>query len=54
MRYDIYGRDVFIANKMESNGKAGAVMVSETTRKILLREYNDEYDLQFHTNVEIK
>lgn len=23
VRYDIYGRDVLIANKMESNGKAG-------------------------------
>ena len=38
VRYDIYGRDVLIANKMESNGKAGNVMISETTKKILMRE----------------
>ena len=38
VRYDIYGRDVLIANKMESNGKAGNVMISETTKNILMRE----------------
>ena len=25
IRYDIYGKDVMIANKMESNGKEGEV-----------------------------
>ena len=29
VRYDIFGQDVLIANKMESNGMAGAVCISE-------------------------
>ena len=35
VRYDIYGTDVFIANKMESNGEAGKIAVSEETKEIL-------------------
>lgn len=35
VRYDIYGKDVSMANKMESNGKEGSVMVSETTKALL-------------------
>lgn len=31
VRYDIYGPDVLIANKMESNGEKGRVMISEST-----------------------
>lgn len=38
MRYDIYGKDVLIANKMESNGVIGNIMVSEATKKMLERE----------------
>jgi len=33
VRYDIYGQDVMIANKMESNGKEGMVLVSESTKE---------------------
>ncbi len=29
VRYDIYGQDVSIANKMESGGVEGHIMVSE-------------------------
>ena len=29
VRYDIFGQDVLIANKMESNGVAGSVCISE-------------------------
>jgi class 3 adenylate cyclase len=36
VRYDIFGSDVLIANKMESNGIAGEVVVSEDTKRILL------------------
>ncbi len=32
VRYDIYGIDVPIANKMESNGIKGRVCISETTK----------------------
>ena len=35
VRYDIFGPDVLIANKMESNGQAGSVVISETTHELL-------------------
>ena len=35
IRYDLYGRDVLIANKMESSGKPDAVHISEATKKQL-------------------
>jgi class 3 adenylate cyclase len=38
VRYDIYGQDVMLANKMESNGVPGRVAVSEMT-KALLEDY---------------
>lgn len=44
VRYDIYGQDVLIANKMESNGKKGHVHVSEDTKKLLEEIYPDEFD----------
>lgn len=61
MRYDIYGPDVMIANKMESNGETGKVMISETTMAILQENYsenyaftkgNDVYIKHFHKNIE--
>ncbi|OMJ75673.1 hypothetical protein SteCoe_25143 [Stentor coeruleus] len=41
VRYDIYGADVLIANKMESNGEPGKIVVSEMT-KVLLEDYNPD------------
>jgi class 3 adenylate cyclase len=35
LRYDIYGGDVVIANKMESNGIPGCICISEHTKNIL-------------------
>jgi phospholipid-translocating ATPase len=35
VRYDIYGKDVLIANKMESNGLAGMIHVSEKTKELI-------------------
>lgn len=35
VRYDIFGQDVLIANKMESNGKQGCVCISENTLDLL-------------------
>lgn len=35
VRFDLYGEDVVLANKMESNGLPGKVSVSETTRSLL-------------------
>ena len=36
VRYDIFGPDVLIANKMESNGEQGFVVVSDATRKLVI------------------
>lgn len=52
VRYDIYGRDVLIANKMESNGVPGRVMVSETTKNILERDPTNNYIFDFHKQVD--
>ena len=41
VRYDIFGTDVLIANKMESNGKPGNINISEATKSLL--ETKDEY-----------
>ena len=35
IRYDLYGQDVLIANKMESSGESDAIHVSESTKLIL-------------------
>ena len=35
VRYDIFGPDVLIANKMESNGLPGKIIVSQTTYDLL-------------------
>lgn len=35
VRYDIYGPDVVIANKMESNGEPGKILMSMSTKIIL-------------------
>jgi len=43
VRYDIYGPHVLIANKMESNGERGRIMISETTYKLV----NDSYPNSF-------
>jgi class 3 adenylate cyclase len=35
VRYDIYGTDVSIANKMESEGSPGKINISQTSRKLI-------------------
>lgn len=37
VRYDIFGQDVLIANKMEANGAAGNVVISDSTYKLILK-----------------
>ena len=37
VRYDIFGPDVLIANKIESNGLAGQVVISHTTHDLLMK-----------------
>ena len=47
MRYDIYGKDVVLANKMESNGVEGNIMVSESTKSFLEKDKNNYFDFEF-------
>ncbi|CAD8105459.1 unnamed protein product [Paramecium primaurelia] len=53
VRYDIYGPDVLIANKMESKGERGKVQVSESTKKTLELCYPEEFQYYSHCIVEI-
>lgn len=53
VRYDIYGKDCLIANKMESNGVKGRLMVSEATKQVLERDKDCQYTFDFHKEVEI-
>ncbi|CAD8178685.1 unnamed protein product [Paramecium octaurelia] len=54
VRYDIYGPDVLIANKMESNGVKGNVQVSQSTKKYLEELYPDLYTFELNVNLELK
>ena len=50
VRYDIFGGDVLIANKMESNGKQGEVVVSESTKAIITSEMEFSEKLDFYVH----
>lgn len=52
MRYDIYGKDVMIANKMESNGVQGKICVSESTKNLLESRYED-MQFDFHKEIDL-
>ena len=54
VRYDIFGVDVVIANKMESNGIPGKVMVSEDTKKIIENNFPEEYYFEFSSEINVK
>lgn len=49
VRYDIYGKNVVIANKMESNGEKGKVQVSEITKRLLELNYPGRYLFEFNS-----
>jgi len=51
VRYDIYGSDVLIANKAESNGEPGRVCVSESTKELI--ENCASFDFEFHKEIEL-
>jgi len=48
VRYDIYGKDVSVANKMESSGVEGRVQVSETTKLMIERAEKHAFNFKFH------
>jgi class 3 adenylate cyclase len=52
VRYDIYGADVLMSNKMESTGMLGKVHISEATMKILLKSYKEEFEFYITDTVE--
>lgn len=54
VRYDIYGPDVMIANKMESGGKTGHINVSEKTRYWLEKSYSGMYRFEPHEKLHVK
>lgn len=55
VRYDIFGNGVLIANKMESNGIAGKVCISEDTKRIIQRspDIAENYYFKPHEIVEL-
>jgi len=52
VRYDIYGPDCLIANKMESNGVPGRLNVSEVTKNLLEKTKPGYYRFDKHELVE--
>ncbi|KAL4448656.1 hypothetical protein ABPG74_012745 [Tetrahymena malaccensis] len=54
VRYDVYGKDVMIANKMESNGEPGKVMISESTKQMLEKGEVNEYNITEGNEVSVK
>jgi len=55
VRYDIFGQDVLIANKMESNGEKGHVNISDSTLALLKQSHFIMETLNFveHSTFEI-
>lgn len=49
MRYDIFGSDNAVANKMESEGVPGLVNISEDTRRVI-EESGTEKNFRFEFN----
>lgn len=54
VRYDIYGADVMIANKMESGGLAGEINVSDVTKAILEERYPGLFIFEFNKEIAAK
>ena len=53
VRYDIYGPDVAIANKMESEGAPGMINISEVTKELLECQYPDRFGYVDNKEIEI-
>ncbi|CAK69401.1 unnamed protein product (macronuclear) [Paramecium tetraurelia] len=54
VRYDVYGADVMISNKMESNGEKGRVQVSEETKQLLESQYPESFNFIHNKLIEFK
>ena len=53
VRYDIYGPDVMVANKMESEGEPGRVHISEVTKTRLELFNKKQFAFERNKHVEI-
>jgi magnesium-transporting ATPase (P-type)/class 3 adenylate cyclase len=51
VRYDIYGPDVLISNKMESGGMAGRINVSDVTMAILEKKLPESFIYEFNKEI---
>ena len=54
VRYDIYGPDVLIANKMESGGMSGRINVSDVTMAILEKKMPENLAFEFNKEIVAK
>lgn len=54
VRFDIYGEDVVVANKMESGGAEGKINVSEQTKKLLESNENCNYTFSENKSIHVK
>jgi len=53
VRYDIYGRDVLIAFKMEANSRPGEINLSAVSRNLLEQTAPGEFEYEANTTVDI-
>lgn len=53
VRFDIYGPDVLIANKMESGGKEGRICVSQQTKDLLEKLETTSYTFEPNKTIKI-
>lgn len=53
VRFDLYGADVVIANKMESKGTPGRINVSESTKNLLESLETCNYSFEYNKQVEL-
>jgi hypothetical protein len=53
VRYDIYGRDVLIAFKMESNSQPGKINLSEASKVFLEEAAPELFTYELNTTVDI-
>lgn len=54
IRFDVYGQDVVIANKMESSGAADMINVSRDSKELLEKLPGNPYKFVWHEECEIK
>jgi class 3 adenylate cyclase len=54
VRFDLYGQNVVIANKMESGGKAGRINVSNRTKQILQELETSNYVFEDNEEIYVK